>query len=344
MRNVKWRLGSPATAIAVLLNFAFAQSASAHVKWFCAYDIFDQPRGLENVLCPDFEELVGLAVALLLAGCLLEGTTLGDAMLRSLNRVTSFLRTNTELLMRAGVGFFFVALWTTGGILLTPELKTTWEAVSWFQLALAICLLWRPTMPLTGLGIAVLFGLAVHQYGLFHLADYPIFLGVAAYLALTGLQRDFFGIRPIDLMRWSAAITLMWASVEKWAYPEWSFPLFVQYPGMTLGFDPEFYMRAAGVVEFVLAFSLVWTSLVRRIAATILTGMFVSAIFEFGKLDAIGHMAIIVVLLAIIGDDAPSRARFKHPVLAPVSFGTALALFLCLYYVGHAVLVGTRVT
>jgi hypothetical protein len=26
------------------------------------------------------------------------------------------------------------------------------------------------------------------------------------------------GVRPIDILRWTAGITLMWASVEKWAY------------------------------------------------------------------------------------------------------------------------------
>jgi hypothetical protein len=312
------------------------------VKWFCAYDILGQPRGLENILCPDFEKLSGLAVALLLTGCFVERTPLGDAMLRALDRVTVWLRDNIELLIRAGCGFFFVAVWTTGGILLTPELKTQSAIIPWFQLALAACLLWRRTMPLTALGIAILFGIAVKNYSLFHLADYPIFLGVAVYLALTGLQRDFFGIRPIDIVRWSAAITLMWASIEKWAYPEWSFPLFIQYPGMTLGFDPEFYMRAAGVVEFVLAFSLIWTSLVRRTAAIMLTAMFTAAIFQFGKVDAIGHMPIIVVLLAVIADDAATApSRLRHPVLAPVAYGAALAVFLAAYYAGHAYLLGT---
>ena len=96
--------------------------------------------------------------------------------------------------------------------------------VPWLQLGMAVCLIWRRTMPLAGLGIVVLFGMAAKQYGAFHLADYPIFLGVALYLALRGFDMDFFGMRPLDIVRWAAAITLMWASIEKWAYPEWSFP------------------------------------------------------------------------------------------------------------------------
>ena len=322
-----------------------AGPASAHVKWFCAFDVAGQPRGLENVLCPDFELLVGLALFALVAGCVTEGTMVGAALLRALNRVTDRLADDPEFLLRVICGFFFVALWTTGGILLTPELKTDWAFIPWLQLAIAAGMTSRRTLPLSALGIVFLFGAAVWNYGLFHLMDYPIFLGVAAYLALSGLRRDFFGILPLDIVRWATAITLMWASIEKWAYPEWSFPLFLAHPALTMGYDDEFFMRAAGVIEFTLAFALIWTPLVRRVAAIMLAGMFVSAIFEFGKLDAIGHAPIIAVLLAVVGDKAaaPTTGRIRRLALAPACFAAALALFLGLYYVLHAALFGTAI-
>jgi hypothetical protein len=344
-RTSKRLLIAAAIGLAFLLNVLFVESASAHVKWFCAYNVAGEPRGLENVLCPDFELLAGCAIIILFSVCIIEGTALGEAMMRALNRVTRWLRTNTELLFRAGCAGFFVALWAIGGILLTPELKTTWPAISWLQLAIAMGLISRKTMPFSALGIVFLFTLAVQQYGAFHLADYPIFLGIAAYLALVGLQRDPFGVRPLDLARWTTAVTLMWASVEKWAYPEWSFPLFIEYPGMNLGYDIEFFMRAAGVIEFTLAFSLVWTPLVRRFSAIVLAAMFVSAIFEFGKIDAIGHAPIIVVLLAIVADDvAAVRSKLRIALLAPIGYCIALAGFLCLYYVAHTLLFGTQIT
>jgi hypothetical protein len=332
-----------ATALAILLNAVFVESASAHVKWFCAYDVAGQPRGLENVLCTDFEILVGLAALALLTGCLTEKTTFGEAIGRALNRVTSLVRTNTELLFRAVCAFFFIALWAIGGVLLTPELTTTWPAISWLQLAIAAGMMSRKTMPFSALGIVGLFVLAVQQYGAFHLADYPVFLGVAAYLALVGLQRDLFGMRPLDVVRWAAAITLMWASVEKWAYPEWSFPLLIEHPAVSWGNDPEFFMRVAGVVEFTLAFALLWTPLVRRLAAILLSAMFISAIFEFGKIDAIGHAPIIVVLLAIIADDTAVTIKLRQQLLAPAAYCVALAGFLAIYYGAHTVLFGARI-
>jgi hypothetical protein len=333
-----------AAAVAFLSVAGSASQASAHVKWFCAFDVAGQPRGLENVLCADFEGLVGLAALFLILGCLADGTALGDALLNALNRVTRAMRDNHEILIRAVAGFFFVTLWSKEGILLTPELKTTAAWIPWLQLAIAAGLISRRTMPLSGLGIVALFALAVHDYGVFHLADYPVFLGLAAYLALVGLERDLLGVRPLDVARYSAGVTLMWASIEKWAYPEWSFPLFIEHPAVTMGFDGEFFMRAAGVIEFTLAFSLLWTPLVRRASAIVLAAMFIAATFEFGKIDVIGHAPIVVVLLAIIGDDVAVVQRSRaFAIAAPVAYCVALVGFLAAYYFVHGWLFGTQI-
>ncbi|VIO66372.1 hypothetical protein CI1B_14930 [Bradyrhizobium ivorense] len=329
--------------VALLFCVVSARSAEAHVKWFCAFDVAGQPRGLENVLCLDFELLLGIAVFWLLAGCLIEPTSLGAATIRAMDRITEGLQRHTEVMMRAVTAFFFISIWAVGGILLTPELKTASPLVGALQLGIAAGMLSRRTMPLSAAGIAILFGIGVYNYGVFHLADYPIFLGVAGYLALVGLKKDLFGVVPLDVMRYAAGITLMWASIEKWAYPEWSFPLLIEHASITLGFDNEFYMRAAGMVEFVLAFALMWTPLIRRCAAAVLTGMFISACFEFGKLDTIGHSAIIAVLLAIVCDNRVSAGDRRAPWLAPVGLCAALAATLFVYYVGHAALFKTSI-
>lgn len=337
-----WLPSGSVPGLAIVLTLAGAGEASAHVKWFCAFDVAGQPRGLEQVLCADFEWLVALSVACLMFGCLAEGTALGGALLNAFDRVTARLRADTSLLVRAVVGAFFVALWTLGGIILTPELRTDATWISWLQLAIAATMIWRRTLPLGAAGIVFLFGFAVHRYGVFHLADYPVFLGVAAYLALTGLDRTLLGMRPIDVVRWAAAVTLMWASVEKWAYPHWTDPLLAAKPGMTMGASPELFMQAAGVIEFTLAFALIWTPLVRRTAAIILAAIFISAVFEFGKIDAVGHSGIIVVLIGIAADDARLAATRRDVALAPVYYGGALAAFLTVYYLAHAALYGAR--
>ncbi|TXM60973.1 hypothetical protein FV229_23695, partial [Methylobacterium sp. WL120] len=72
----------------------------------------------------------------------------------------------------------------------------------------------------------------------------------------------------------------------------------------------------------------------------ILAAIFVSAVFEFGKVDAIGHSGIIVVLVAIAADDARIAVRRRDVALAPAYYAVALTGFLTLYYVGHAAMYG----
>jgi hypothetical protein len=342
-RPAKRLSAAAALLLACVLEMLFAEPASAHIKWFCAYDVASQPVGLENVLCPDFELLTGLSLLGLLTGSAIEGTVLGNVVLRALDQATSYIRANLETIFRAACAFFFISIWAIGGVLLTPELKTDSVWIGALQLAIAAGMLSRLTMPLSALGIFVLFNIGVWNYGGFHLADYPVFLGFAAYLALVGGQTKFFGARPIDVLRYAAGITLMWASIEKWAYPQWSYPLLIQHPEMTLGFAPDFYMRAAGAIEFALAFSLLWTPLVRRIGAIMLSAMFVSAVFEFGKIDLIGHSLIVVALVGIVVDDAGKPARAYDFWLVPAAYAASLALFLATYYIAHAELFGTTV-
>jgi len=346
-----WPCRSPAAMGAGLLAWCVATwpgVAEAHVKWFCDFNVASQPQTLQNVLTSQFAALSVLAVCILLIGCLVDQTPFGAALSAALDRVTAPIRANADVLVRAACGFFLIALWTWGGILLTPELKTDSPLIPLLQLGMAASLISPRTAPFAGFGIVGLYGLALRQYGLFHLMDYPIFLGVAAYLVLTCRpQWNVLEVRPLEVLRWSASITLMWASIEKWAYPQWTLPLYLGHPAMSLGYNFDLFMRAAGVIEFTLAFALLWTPLVRRSAATILIGMFVSATFEFGKIDVVGHSVIIAVLLVLAADNVTRSASIRawRSLIAPtLGYGLALAAFLATYYGVHAILFGTTLT
>ena len=321
----------------------FPLTAEAHVKWFCAYSVAGQPEGLGNVLCQDFELLSVIAIAALVLGALVDRSIVGEKLNRALDRVFALVAVQPDVMVRAGVAFMMIGAFSLGGVLLTPELTTTSPFVPWLQLLIAICLIDRRTLPVAALGLASLYVMALAKYGAFHLADYPVFLGVAAYFAAIGLNRTIFGKRPLDVLRWSIAVTLMWASIEKWAYPGWTFPLFVSHPGMSLGFDPAFYMRAAGTVEFALAFALLMTPFSRRCAAIMLAAIFISAIPAFGRVDAIGHAGVIGVLFALMRDDAKRLPSVKEVIALPFGFGGALAGFLGVYYLAHAALYQTTI-
>ncbi len=335
----RWR------GIAALTSIAFAMlpvRAIAHVKWFAPYDVPSQPRVLSQVFAPLFWGPVAMALGALLVTCYLERGPIGRAVLQTLELFSRPLRSRIDDLYRAGTAAFFVAIAVLGGIILTPELTTAAPQITWLQIAIALGMFWRGTMVLSAVGIAGLYAYGVAEYGIFHLLDYPIFLGLAAYLALSGMKKaEFLGLRPLDVSRWAAGITLIWASVEKWAYPQWTFPILESHPQMALGYGADYYMNAAGMVEFGLAFGLLWTPLIRRLSALVLTAMFVSAVVPFGMIDAVGHLMIIVILIGILVDDRPDFA--KPPLEAVGYFFGALATVLAAYYGLHAMLFGTMI-
>jgi hypothetical protein len=318
----------------------FSLPAVAHVKWFAPYDVPAQPRLLSQVLSGSFFQLLVAGLIVLSGVCLLERTAVGAVLARSFDRMGAGIRARSEDLYRAGTGAFFVALFTLGNVILTPELHTDHQLIPWLQAGIAFGMFWRATMVLSAAGIAALYVFGWLSYGPFHMIDYPIFLGLALYLAMTAANVRVQGFRPIDVARWGAAITLMWASVEKWAYPQWTYPLLDAHRDLAMGLSPTFYMMAAGFVEFSLAFALLWTPLVRGMAATVLAAMFVSAVFEFGRIDAIGHLMIIVILLTVGADNAPALRRVA---LAPVCYCAALVASFTAYYGIHAALFGTRI-
>jgi len=176
-------------------------------------------------------------------------------------------------------------------------------------LGLGLCALFRPTLPLVGLGIFVLYGLAVRDYGVFHLLDYLIFLGLGYFFLVANIKRGKWRQSGFIVLYAATGITLIWAAMEKFAYPQWAYALFQMHPGMLMGMQPQTYLMLAGFVEFNLAFALLGAaSIAGRVIAVTTQAIFMLAILQFGTLDAIGHLMIIAILFVLF-IRGPTRAR-----------------------------------
>jgi hypothetical protein len=70
-----------------------------------------------------------------------------------------------------------------------------------------------------------------------------------------------------------------------------------------------------------------------------LLAMFISAVLEFGKLDAIGHILIVAILVAIAIDDEPRVAR--SPLWAPAFYCAAMLGMFAAYYGAHGLIFGS---
>ncbi len=254
------------------------------------------------------------------------------------------LRDRLPDMLRIAVAIFFGALWAKEGVILTPELTTDSTLIPWLQFFIALGTMFRRTLFFSGIGIIGLYVFALMEYGAFHLLDYPIFVGIAFYLMLTGIGRP-------RLLRWrmpilfaAVGVTLMWAGIEKFSYPNWTFPILEQKPGMMFGIDQKTFMCCAGLTEFMLAFMLISSTALVRIAGAILLFMFTAAIFEFGKIDALGHLLIIVVLaMFIIHGKSPlqdafgrlGRTAVAHSGALVTLHFIALAIFMFSYQIAH---------
>lgn len=320
--------------------------AWAHVKWFAPYIVGAAPAPIAQTMQDGWFWLgIGLVIAFFIAARTIERGRYGEVVLDALDRLTDPLWKRLDDYVRAIVAAFFVAIFSVGGIYLTPDLKTPAEWVSWIQLLIAAAIFWRATMPLAAAGIVALWLLALRDYDLFHLFDYlALGIGVALYLALAGSSREDWRKHRFEALRWGLAIALMWSSLEKFAYPTWFYPLVVEKPYLTFGLPRDAFIPMAGVAEFTMGFGLIWTPLIRRLSAVALFVIFTTAVWPFGRIEIIGHGLIMAILLAVACDHTRVShvlARLKAPVGSiPIGLAAALALFVSSYWGLHVAFYG----
>ena len=325
-----------------------ALPAEAHVKWFAPYIVGAPPQPISSVLAdPWFWIGIVLVTLFFVLTRLVEISPFGERVHDGLDRATAALWHRLDDYVRVTVGAFFVAIFSVGGVYLTPDLKTPAEWVSWLQLLIAACIFSRRTMPLAGVGILALWLLAIRDYDLFHLFDYlALGAGVAAYLILEPLKNERWRSHRFEALRWGLAIALMWSSLEKFAYPDWFTPLVAEKPFLTFGMPRDMFIPMAGVAEFTMGFGLLWTPLIRRLSALALIVIFTAAVWPFGRTDLIGHSLIMAILVAVACD----RSRVSHflPSLKthlsaiPGGIATALVVFVTGYWGLHAAFYGAQ--
>jgi hypothetical protein len=327
-------------------TLAYASTAAAHVKWFAPYIVGAAPKPIGYTLHDGWFWLgIALVTGFFLVFGAIERSPLGPRLLDLLDAATRLLWDRIDDYIRALIAAFFVAIFSVGGIYLTPDLKTPAEWVSWIQLLIAALIFWRATMPLAGIGIVALWLLALRDYDLFHLFDYlALGLGVAGYLIAASSRRESWQVHRFEILRWGLSIALMWSSLEKFAYPEWFYPLVVEKPFLTFGLPRDAFIPMAGVAEFTMGFGMLWTPLIRRLSAIALFVIFTAAVWPFGRIEIIGHGLIMAILLAVAADHSREThvfRRFKSlPQNIPVGLVGAMVLFVSSYWGMHLAFYG----
>jgi hypothetical protein len=306
-RDFRWLILGAAVLLA-------AGEAAAHVKWFTEFDNAKPPLPIGEVLTKTFIGFFIASVALTYAFFVADRYAYKKGWLVALDQRLRMFDALSIHIMRGSAAVFFVSLFAyhhfTGvSFYLTPELRTASPIVPWVHLALGLCALSRYTTPLVGAGIIGLYAASVHDYGLYHLIDYLIFLGIAYFFLVSWIERGNWRKSGFIVLYALMGLTLLWASVEKWGYPQWTYPLLRRDPSLLMGMEPYPYMVLAGFVEFNVIFLLLGAaSIVTRLIALGLEAVFILAIFKFGVIDAVGHLMIIAILFVLIVR-GPTEAR-----------------------------------
>ena len=294
--------------------FAWPLAAHAHVKWFAEYDLEKPPLPVGEVLTGRFLYFFLASTALMYAFFWLDRFALRKRILEDALRRCTISEPTAFAVMRLAALIFFAALGVYGifghAFFLTPELKTDYRWVPWVQFGISLCALHRYTVPLIGLGIASLYVAAITQYGIFHLLDYLILLGVSYYFLAVPMSGPVWLMSRYVVLYATTGLTLLWAAIEKWGYPIWTYPLLTREPEILMGFEPHTYMVLAGFVEFNLTFmALSSASLLSRAVTLGLISIFLLAIVKFGLIDAVGHLPIIAILFVLIVR-GPTQGRY----------------------------------
>jgi hypothetical protein len=340
------RFSARLLSLAVVASMMASGPAHAHVKWFAPYIVGAPPQPIAATLTnPWFWTGIALVLVFFLATRAVEQSSLGEMVLSGMDRISNPLWNRIDDFVRVVIAAFFVAIFAVGGVYLTPDLKTPAEWVSWTQLLIAGLIFSRKTQPLAAFGLIGLWLLALRDYDVFHLLDYlALGVGVAAYLVLEASSNPEWRKHRFEALRWGVAIALMWSSLEKFAYPDWFYPLVEEKPFLTFGMPRDVFIPMAGIAEFTMGFGLLWTPLVRRLSAIALFVIFNAAVYPFGRTDLIGHALIMAIIVAIAADHTrevhflPAVKRRLAGV--PAGLAAAIVIFATGYWGLHIAIYG----
>jgi len=339
-----------------LLTFCTA-TAEAHVKWFFDYDVTKPPTPIGEVLDGTFIKLFLVTVAACYLFFIADRYIYEEGILAEFDKKLKLFDNAANYIMRTAAGVFFLVLfgWWAFGIgqsfYLTPELKTNSPIVPWIHLIMALAVISRYTVFITGLGVFFLYIAAAVNFGLFHLLDYLIFLGIGYYLTVSQIKTKGWLKSGLIVLFACTGLTLIWAAVEKFAYSHWTISVLADRPHMLIGMSPSVFMKVSGFIEFFLAFILLGAvSVVGRLISLGFMSVFVLAVFEFGMLDAVGHLMIVAILWVLVvrgPTDArnmlvlPDKSLFTEAYFMTGLYFLAFVMVFILYYGIHHLTYGS---
>jgi len=310
------------------------QVALAHVKWFSDYNFQNPPLNLTQLNTPTFWGLFILSVVSMPLMVWLDKVAEKSATYNKTNSFLDKYADSAGLIMRVAMGAVLLMSWQADSII-APEIPIPSPIWGWAEFLLALCLLFRQTTIVTGVGMLFFYFYGVSQHGLFHMLDYVVYPSVGLFLILTHLKNEKFKNFDLPILYSGLGFSLCWVSFEKLIYPFWGLSVLDMAPGLTMGLPHEFFLMACAFVEFSLGYLLIICLLHRPLAIIITLTFFTTTAF-FGKMEVVGHTILHGALLVFIvkgpGHYYQAPIRFHRSwamryVFSAVNFIVLFAMF-----------------
>lgn len=310
----------------------------AHVKWFSAFTFTEKPLMLQEILSPMFFWFAAGSILTIVILVYVDEKLTHTSWYHNLSTYLSRYAGKSNLIIRVATGAVLLLSWQSNA-LLVPELieYNVWIELS--QLALAILILSNRLIKYAGLGVILLYFIALFKFGAIHLLDYVYLVGAGYYLAVSESDSRKLKASALPALYASVGFSLCWVALEKIVYPGWALQILTENPVLTFGLDLDFFLMSAAFVEFSLGFLLIVCMLQRPIALAV-TVLFMSTTLIFGKMEFIGHAIVHAVMIVFLLQGTGHTFRtpitfFKHipqrMAFAAMSFTVILAILLRSY-------------
>lgn len=286
--------------------------AWAHVKWFSDYSFEQPPLQMSDLNHPSFWGLLALSVVSLPLLVWLDKKAESSPTYHKVNGFLDQYANDAPVIMRVAIFAVLLMSWQ-GDTIVAPDIIAPSPLWGWFEFALALLLLFRQTTPLAGIGMLVLYVVAITNHGMFHMLDYVVYAAAGLYLILNGAKNIRIKGLSLPVLYSGLGFSLCWVAFEKIFYPYWGLQVLESAPALTMGLDPEFFLLACAFIEFTLGYLLI-ICLLHRPLALIITLVFFTTTAFFGKTEVVGHTllhgALLVFLVQGPGDYYQAPIRF----------------------------------
>lgn len=270
----------------------------AHVKWFSNFNFSQPPLTLEQLNIPAFWGLLILSLVSLPLLVWVDNKGEKTALYHKVNGFLDRYSDNSLNIMRIAIGAVLLMSWQSDTFV-APEIFIPSKFVGWFELLLALFIIFKETTFITGIGMILLYFLGIYMHGIFHMLDYIVYLAAGLYLVIATSKNE--RIRNLDLpvLYSGLGFSLCWVAFEKLFYPYWGLSVLSKAPQLTMGLPHDFFLMACAFVEFTLGY-LLMICLLHRPLAVVITFVFFTTTCFFGKSEVVGHTLLHGALLVFV--------------------------------------------